>query len=141
MKKKIFISFCVMSYEITIMKMLFYMFFNRGKMPNNVSIKVRIKVCCSRLPNARMLNIWLNIKKNCSMKKIKNQGMSCNSILIPAFVVFIRAQKVFSLGHIYFSRDKHIPVEIWYTYFTRNVNLTKRENFLTSNLYHKRRNA
>ena len=25
----------------------------------------------SRLPNARMLNIWLNIEDNCSMKKIK----------------------------------------------------------------------
>ena len=33
------------------------------------------------------------------------------------------------------SRDKHIPVKFWYTYFMRNVNLTK-ENFLTSNLYH-----
>ena len=34
-----------------------------------------------------------------------------------------------------FSRDKHVPVEFWYTYFTRNVNLTKQENFLTSNSY------
>ena len=93
-----------------------------------------------RLPNARMLNIWLNIK-NCTMKKIKNRGKSCNSLWIPAFVVYIRAQKVFSLGHIYFSSDKHVPVEFRYTYFTRNVNLTKRENFHTSNLYHKRRNA
>ena len=33
---------------------------------------------------------------------------------------------------IYFSRDKHVPVEFWYTYFTRNVNLTIRENFLSS---------
>ena len=32
------------------------------------------------LPNARMLNTWLNIKNNCSMKKIKNLGMSCNSL-------------------------------------------------------------
>ena len=41
----------------------------------------------TRLPNARMLNIWLNIKNNCSMKKIKNRGMSCNSLWISAFVV------------------------------------------------------
>ena len=41
----------------------------------------------ARLPNAQMLNIWLNIKNNCSMKKIKNRGMSCNSLWIPAFVV------------------------------------------------------
>ena len=41
----------------------------------------------------------------------------------------------------YFSRDKYVPAEFWYTYFTRNVNLTKRENFLTSNLYHIRRDA
>ena len=102
----------------------------------NFSIKV-----ITRLPNSRMLNIWLNIKNNCSMKKIKIRGMSCNSLWIPAFVVLMRAQTVFSLGHIYFSRDKHVPVEFWYTYFTRNVNLTKRESFLTSNLYHKRRNA
>ena len=31
----------------------------------------------SRRPNPRMLNIWLNIKNNCSMKKIKNRRMSC----------------------------------------------------------------
>ena len=41
----------------------------------------------SRLPNARMLNIWLNIKNNCSMKKIQNWVMSCKSLWIPAFVV------------------------------------------------------
>ena len=41
----------------------------------------------THLPKARMLNIWLNIKNNCSMKKIKNQGMSFNSLWIPAFVV------------------------------------------------------
>ena len=47
-------------------------------------------------------------------------------------------ESIISLGHICFSHDKHVPVEFWYTYFTGNVNLTKRENFLTSNLYHKR---
>ena len=46
-----------------------------------------------------------------------------------------------SLGHIYFSRDKNVPVEFWYNYFMRKVNLTKRVNFLTSNIYHKCRNA
>ena len=28
-------------------------------------------------------------------------------------------------GHIYFSRDKHVPVKFWYTYFMRKINLTK----------------
>ena len=79
-----------------------------------------------------MLNMWLNIKNNCSMKKIKNRGMSCNS-LDSCICGYIQAQKVFSLGHIYFLRDKHVPVKFWYTYFTRNVHLRKRENFLTSN--------
>ena len=32
-------------------------------------------------------------------------------------------------GHIYFSRDKHVPVEFWYTYFTRNVNLKNERTF------------
>ena len=32
------------------------------------------------------------------------------------------------------SSNKHVPVEFCYTYFTRNVNRTKRENFLTSNV-------
>ena len=41
----------------------------------------------------------------------------------------------------YYLCDKHVPVEFWYTYFMRKVILTKRENFLTSNLYHKHRNA
>ena len=40
-----------------------------------------------------------------------------------------------------YLRDKDVSVEFWYTYFMGNVNLTKRENFLTSNLYHKHRNA
>ena len=47
--------------------------------------------CCisnyTRLPNAPMLCMWLNIKNNCSMKKIKIRGMSCNSLWIPAFVL------------------------------------------------------
>ena len=83
-----------------------------------------------------MLNIWL--KNNCSMKKIKCHTTAC---------VFLRLrykyelEKVFSLGHNYFSRHKHVPVEFWYTYFTRKVNLTKRENFLTSCVYYKRGNA
>ena len=42
---------------------------------------------CQHLANARMLNIWLNINNNCSMKKIKIGGMSCNSLWIPAFVL------------------------------------------------------
>ena len=32
------------------------------------------KAGITRIPNARMLNIWLNIKNNCSMKKIKKTG-------------------------------------------------------------------
>ena len=32
----------------------------------------------------------------------------------------------------YFSRDKNVSAEFWYTYFTRKVNWTKGENFLTS---------
>ena len=41
----------------------------------------------SHLPNARMLNIKLNIKNNSSRKRIKNQGLSCNRLCIPMFVV------------------------------------------------------
>ena len=72
------------------------------------------------------------------MKKIKKIG-ECHA---PTFG--FQRQKVFSLGHIYFLRDKQFPVEFWYTYFTRKVNLTNRENFLISNvykMYHKRTNA
>ena len=46
-----------------------------------------------------------------------------------------------SIGHIYFSRNKHVPVDFWFTYFTRKVNLTIRETFQSSNLYDNRRNA
>ena len=48
-----------------------------------------------------------------------------------------------SESNINFSRDKPVPVEFWYcnTYFMRKVNLTIRVNFLTSNLYPKRKNA
>ena len=41
----------------------------------------------SRIPNARMTNIWLNIENNFSRKRIKNWGMSCNKLCIPTFVV------------------------------------------------------
>ena len=41
----------------------------------------------SRLPNDPMLNIWLNMKKKCSMKRIENRGMSCNSLWIPTLVI------------------------------------------------------
>ena len=60
---------------------------------NNYTVCIKITWCnlsarsTPRLPNARMLNILLNIKNNCSVKKIKNRGMSCNSLWIPAFVV------------------------------------------------------
>ena len=41
-------------------------------------------------------------------------------------------------SHVIFTfRATNDPVEFWYTFFTRKVNLTKRENFLTSNLYRK----
>ena len=47
----------------------------------------------SRLQNARMLNIWLNIKNNSSRKRIKNRGMSCNRLCIPTFVIKFEARK------------------------------------------------
>ena len=44
-------------------------------------------ICPPRIPNDPMLNFWLNIKDNCSRKRIKNQGMPCNSLCIPTTVV------------------------------------------------------
>ena len=46
-----------------------------------------LQIQYSRLPNARMLNIWLNLKNGSSRKRIKNRGMSCNRLCIPTFVV------------------------------------------------------
>ena len=46
-----------------------------------------LQAALTRLPNARMLNIWLNIKNNSSRKRIRNRGMSCNILCIPTFVV------------------------------------------------------
>ena len=46
-----------------------------------------VTVCVSRLPNPLMLNCWLTMKNNCPRKRIKNQGMSCNSLWVPMFVV------------------------------------------------------
>ena len=41
----------------------------------NLSLKLKgqspLVLPYARLPNARMLNIWLNIKNNCSMKQMK----------------------------------------------------------------------
>ena len=66
-----------------------------------------------------------------SVKKIKKKwGMSCNSLWIPAFVVKV----IFTFCAINtFLSNSGTPIY--------NVNLTKRGNFLTSNLYHKRRNT
>ena len=40
-----------------------------------------------RLPNARVLKIWLNIKNNSCRKRVKNRGLSCNRLCISRFVV------------------------------------------------------
>ena len=55
---------------------------------------------------------YIFYEPTCSMKKIKDQGISYNSLWISTFVVQIRAQKVFSLGQIYFSLYKHAPVKL-----------------------------
>ena len=41
-------------------------------------------------------------------------NMSSESVLIRSYLLL---------------RDKHIPVELWYTYFTRNENLTNEKTF------------
>ena len=46
-------------------------------------------------------------------------------------------KKVFSLCHIYFSHNEHVPIRFWYIFIKRKLNLTKQEKFLTSYLYHK----
>ena len=40
-----------------------------------------------RLPNSLMLNIWLNMENSYLGKRIKNRGISCNSLWIPKFVL------------------------------------------------------
>ena len=42
------------------------------------------------LPNDPMLNIWLLYEEN------KNRGMSCNSLWIPTFVVYIYELRKYS---------------------------------------------
>ena len=61
--------------------------------------------------------------------------------LMDSYVYGINTSSESILIRLYISRDKHVPVEFCYTYFVWKVNLTKLENFLTSNLYQKRRNA
>ena len=46
-----------------------------------------LQAAFTRLPNARMLNIWFNIKNNSSRKIFKNRGTSCNILCIPTFLV------------------------------------------------------
>ena len=53
----------------------------------------------SRLPKDPMLNIWTCMKINCSTKNIK-KTLECHD----SYVCGINTN-VFSLGHIYFSRD------------------------------------
>ena len=77
-------------------------------------------ITLTRLPNAQMLNIWLNLyEENQKSGNVMQQAMdSCVCGINTSF------ESILIKSH-----------------FTRNVNLTKWENFLTSNLYHKRRNT
>ena len=77
---------------------------------HNMKFVQKMTHMVARLPNDRMLNIWLNIKNNCYLKKIKKSG----NVMQQPMDSCVCAQKVFSLGHIYFSRDKHVPVEIFF---------------------------
>ena len=92
---------------------------------------VKVTFSSSRLPNARMLNIWLNIKNNCSMKKIINRGMSQRPMDSCVCGINTSPESI-PISSYYFSRDKHVLVEFWYTYFTRNVNLTFPEFWFSS---------
>ena len=47
---------------------------------------------------------------------------------------------IINIMSIYFSHNKLVPVIFWNTFIMQKVHLTKRENFLTLYLYHKRRN-
>ena len=50
------------------------------------SLKKRLASYHIRLPNALLLNHWLNMKNNCPRKRIKTWVMSSNSLLISTFV-------------------------------------------------------
>ena len=102
-------------------------------------IEVQRSIYC--LPNDPMLNIWLNMKNNHSMKQIKNRGMSCNAYGFLRLLYKYELRKYSQSVVFILSRDKHVPVKFWYPYFTRKVNLPKRENFQNSNLYHRHRNS
>ena len=78
----------------------------------------------TRLPNTRMLNIWLNIKNNSSRKRIKNRGMSCNRLCIPTYVVLIWGQKVISFCQIYISRKIGVPEFNRNMFIAQKVNMT-----------------
>ena len=56
-------------------------------MPAVILASVKTLAIVHAYQNDPMLNILLNTKNNCSMKRIENQGMSFNSLWIPTFVV------------------------------------------------------
>ena len=60
----------------------------------------------SRLPNARMLNIWLNIKNNSSWKKIENLGISCNRLIIKSMHSYVCGINLRSESSLFLS-DLH----------------------------------
>ena len=65
---------------------------------------VKMILSISRLPNARMLKIWLNIKNNSSRKRIKNRECHATDY------AFLRLwYKVLSFCQIYFSRKIGVP--------------------------------
>ena len=70
----------------------------------------------TRLPNDPMLNIW---KTTALWRR-----MSCNSLWIPTFVVWIWGQKVLSFCQIYFSRKIVLPEFDRNVFFARKVNMS-----------------
>ena len=48
----------------------------------------------------------------------KKKSRECHAIAFGFLLLWhrLRAHKVFSLCHIYFSRNEHVPVRFWYTF-------------------------
>ena len=81
----------------------------------NATVLPNTTIVETRLPNARMLNIWLNIKNNSSRKRIKNRGMSCKDYDVASDVgvnfknvgVLSIESFLFHLFHYTFLQTKH----------------------------------
>ena len=90
----------------------------------------------ARLPNDLMLNVWLNMKKKKTKQLLHEENKKSGNVMqkpMDSYVCGINtsSESILNRSYLLFARQtpEHVPVEFWYTYFTRKVNRQNERTF------------